>query len=171
MELRGWIRGGTQQLEKVQFHSQNWCLLGDRGAGATALGVWAGSSCLPSETAKEAFSRETPPKSGSERQSAGTSQVGTPPTGPSINLPTTHLLYPGLVHAGGTAGGEPPGEGFGRGLGAAIRVSALLIPHGFDVAAAAHAPARDGPLGRGVRLARGQQRGAPLASAGHLGAG
>lgn len=52
-----------------------------------------------------------------------------------------------------------------RGLRAAAGLVAVLVAHGLDIAAAAHAPARDGALGRGVRLAWGQQRGAPLAAA------
>lgn len=63
---------------------------------------------------------------------------------PAPALPS--LLDPGLVHTGGAAGGEAPGHGFGRCLGAAVRVSALLIPHGFDVAAAPHPAAGDLPI-------------------------
>lgn len=63
-----------------------------------------------------------------------------------------------------------PRRRLGGGLGAAAGLVTVLVAHGFDVAAAAHSPARDGALGRGVRLARGQQRGGPLAAAaGHLG--
>ena len=63
-----------------------------------------------------------------------------------------------------------PRRRLGGGLGAAAGLVTVLVAHGFDVAAAAHSPARDGALGRGVRLARRQQRGGPLAAAaGHLG--
>lgn len=65
-----------------------------------------------------------------------------------------------------------PRRRLGGGLGAAAGLVTVLVAHGLDVAAAAHSPAWDGALACGVRLARGQQRGGPFATAsGHLGLG
>lgn len=56
------------------------------------------------------------------------------------------LLAPGLVGAGGAAVAVPPRGRPGRYFGAGVRVGAVLVAHGLDVAAAAHPPAGDLPV-------------------------
>lgn len=52
-----------------------------------------------------------------------------------------------MIHAGRSFEGVPLGDqgGFGRSFGTGVRVSAVVIAHGLDVAAAAHAATRDLP--------------------------
>lgn len=63
-----------------------------------------------------------------------------------------------------------PCRSLGRRLGATTsRLITVFVAHGLDIAATAHAPARDRPLSGAIHISRGQQRGAPLSpSAGHL---
>lgn len=145
MELRGWIRGGTQQLGKVKIPDSEWGS-SRRGSNSTEAseqvlslrnpqtGILPGASKGLSQrgTQRGAISPGTPlfmrgrvrlPQLNPKQ---GTPMVHTSPAGTQHQLPTLRpqpslsLLDPGLVHARGAAGGEAPGDCFGGRLGAAF---------------------------------------------------